>query len=485
MVVATARAMAAFNREGALPAGRIVRWVTALLGLLVAGLAVAMDFLIGGAARFGWLQGAGLLAGLALALCCLLPLRWNRLALLAIGSGAAGLLLVEVCLRLFLSPYLVPSYQFDERYLFELIPNTTKAFRHRPVNGGHTITYRINSKGFRGEELQADGAATRVVVYGDSFVQARYSVLENTFTEQLEARLAARLHRPIEVVNAGVTAYGPDQASLRLEDELAWLAPDLVVVAIFGGNDFGDLVRNKLFRLDAAGRLYVNSYVVDERLKTSLIRTAKAPFTYRVIVRALERRRRSSGDRWKRATAGIPSRGLLEEWLRSGQAAYEEYVVHENDVVTHLFSDHYDADMSLTPTTDSAHYKALLMERVLQRIQRTLRNHGIPLVLLIIPHPMDVQDVYEMARVERARYPDYRRSTITDVLQRTAERHRMRFVNLFEPYRQRRAEVLYFSGGDQHWNDVGQAVAAELIADYVLTEQLLEPEAAREEGRVR
>ena len=51
--------------------------------------------------------------------------------------------------------------------------------------------------------VQAGGQSPRVVVYGDSFVQAEFSRLEDTFAERLKARLVGRFGREIEVVNAG------------------------------------------------------------------------------------------------------------------------------------------------------------------------------------------------------------------------------------------------------------------------------------------
>jgi hypothetical protein len=52
-----------------------------------------------------------------------------------------------------------------------------------------------------------------------------------------------------------VTGYGPDQESLVMEDDLPSLKPDLIIVAIYSGTDFGDLLRNKLYRLDGQSRL--------------------------------------------------------------------------------------------------------------------------------------------------------------------------------------------------------------------------------------
>ena len=67
----------------------------------------------------------------------------------------------------------------------------------------------------------------------------QYSTDAETFTTQIQEQLSHRLGRPIDVVNAGVTSYGPDQVSLKMEDELPWLEPDLVIVAIYAGNDYG------------------------------------------------------------------------------------------------------------------------------------------------------------------------------------------------------------------------------------------------------
>src|SRR6185503_7481910 len=107
----------------------------------------------------------------------------------------------------------------------------------------------VNALGLRGDEPEptANGRQ-RIVVYGDSFVEAEFSPLAETFPKRLEARLRAA-GVPLEVLNAGVVGYGPDQVCVRLEKELTQLRPDLLIVALASGNDYGDLVRNKLFRL--------------------------------------------------------------------------------------------------------------------------------------------------------------------------------------------------------------------------------------------
>ena len=72
-----------------------------------------------------------------------------------------------------------------------------------------------------------------MVVYGDSFVEARSTRLEDTFPVRLEAALRDRRAGPVEVVNAGVSGYGPDQILARLDSDLAGLQPDLVILALY------------------------------------------------------------------------------------------------------------------------------------------------------------------------------------------------------------------------------------------------------------
>jgi hypothetical protein len=166
------------------------------------------------------------------------------------ASIFAALVLAELVLRATLSHRYYSAVQLDSRYLYHLVPNARRAYRHAPINGGHEVVYRVNAHGFRGPELAKETSdLTRIVVYGDSFIHAEFTELQETFAKQLEA-IDGENEPEYEVVNAGVAGYGPDQVLRRLEDELGWLKPDLLIVAIFAGNDFGDLVRNKLYRLE-------------------------------------------------------------------------------------------------------------------------------------------------------------------------------------------------------------------------------------------
>ncbi len=92
-----------------------------------------------------------------------------------------------------------------------------------------TTWVAINAKGLRGKEYPYERSEKpRVLVLGDSFVWG-YGVQEkDRFTERLEARLNGE----IEVINAGVPGYGPDQMFLFFDTEGKRYRPDMVIVAL-------------------------------------------------------------------------------------------------------------------------------------------------------------------------------------------------------------------------------------------------------------
>ena len=84
-------------------------------------------------------------------------------------------------------------YRVDGACLLRHEPGARKVTVRLPVNGGDHTLVQVNQEGFRGDELSRPAADLRVVVYGDSFISAEATALDQTFPEQLEARLADAL----------------------------------------------------------------------------------------------------------------------------------------------------------------------------------------------------------------------------------------------------------------------------------------------------
>jgi hypothetical protein len=448
----------------------VVRIATAGIALGLVLLAAVMDRpVVQGGAVLGWAQSGLLAAAVCLGALCFAPLSWNQNALTVLTSVGISLLVAEIVLRGTLGPQFEPIYQLDDRVLFRLVPGAERFTVLPPIHGGALIRYKINSQGFRGPELARPGEfATRVLVYGDSFIQGDFSRTQDTFTEQLKGRLARDTGKSVEVVNAGVQGYGPDQELRRMEQELPALRPHLVIVAIYTGNDFEDLLRNKLYRLSSDGSLQDNnSVVLDAALVTDMKRRRSEPIL-RKIMRAA--RIRLIGTQLV-SDSREARRARWDAYVKKGIDDYRQYVI-EGDNAVHTWDDPYNADVSVTPTSDSARYKIALMEQIMRRIGDTAAKNNAALMFLVIPSLIDAADQHEWAEVDLVKYPEYRRSALTDILEQICKRNGFRVVNLFSPFWERRADDLYLTG-DSHWNPRGQAYAAELVSEFVSAQNLL------------
>jgi hypothetical protein len=459
-------------------ASRIVQVLLLAVGALLIAYAISDHPLYGGEPGFGQFQMLITATGVGLALCGLLPASIAGRILLLTVSSLVMLAFAEIAGEIVLGPRHRPIFQPDDRLIFKFLPSRHSVMTRSPLNGGETVSHHINSEGFRGDELRPAGAATRVVVYGDSFIHAIYSAQEETFAARLGALIAGRLGREVEVVNAGVSSYGPDQISLKMEDELPRLRPDLVVVAIFAGNDYGDLMRNKMFRLGADGALVDNRWKLDPKVRLQFTLSQQESILKRALRSALASRRapqdRAKGVGAVRQDPDVTSWDFLRE---EAEREYRNFVVERDDVVTNTHADYYSADISLTPASASARYKIALMRAVLRRIHDVAAQGGIPLAFLFIPHPFDVSDDYDGWRVDRARFPEYDGRNQIAPLEDMARALSVPFVSLYDVYRANGANSLYFRGGDDHWNAAGQRMAAQVMADYLLARGL--PRAGR------
>lgn len=368
--------------------------------------------------------------------------------LLSVGFG-------EMALRTF-RPSKKPAYMLDERYLYKPVPSGAKTFRRLPVNGGGKIFVKFNSLGFRGEEFANVPSRKRILIYGDSFIEGDGSQLDDTFAKGLEKELGA------QVINAGVLGYGPDQISLRMDDELGTLKPDLVIVSIYSGNDFGDLLRNKIYRLDSSGHASAARHIFG-RLVYEQFRSPSRFEFYEKTKNLLERIRSArqpieSSD----SDSGPAPSEYLAFSLQQAKLQYEDYPSNE---VSYLLDDYYDTDIALLPQSESARLKVSLMEQTVIRLKKIADVHHTPLLFLIIPAAIDSCPDYEV-KIDPAVYPEYLPSRLTGVLESMAAKEAIPFVDLFEPFKASK-ERLFFHYPDDHWNDAGQKLATHTVAEFI------------------
>ena len=72
-------------------------------------------------------------------------------------------------------------------------------------------------------------------------------------------------------------------------------------------------------------------------------------------------------------------------------------------------------------------------------------------------------------------FPQYRRRNLSEPLDRILAKNKLHYLDLFSDFATDGESPYYFSGTDNHWNDNGQAKAAEIVAAALVREQLLAP----------
>ncbi len=162
--------------------------------------------------------------------------RLASLGVLALVGVLFGAALGECLLRLtgFVEPHLIT---YDSARGWALMPG---GGGWQGEEGGTYVA--INRYGFRGpnRSLKKPKGVFRVAVLGDSFTEAQQLPYEQTFSGVIERELAqcpVIAGRKVEVLNLGVDSYGTAQELLTLREQALAFSPDVVVVAVFTGND--------------------------------------------------------------------------------------------------------------------------------------------------------------------------------------------------------------------------------------------------------
>lgn len=101
---------------------------------------------------------------------------------------------------------------------------------------------RFNSFGMRDREhpIEKPDGTFRVLLLGDSFMEALQVSFEESFPYLLEKRLQEALHQPVEVINAAVSGWGTDAQLTYLKRYAYRFKPDLILVAMTLHNDVLD-----------------------------------------------------------------------------------------------------------------------------------------------------------------------------------------------------------------------------------------------------
>ena len=315
---------------------------------------------------------------------------------------------------------------------------------------------RINAEGFRDEEqaLAKPEATLRIAVLGDSFTEAREVPLEETYWKVMERRLAdcaISQERGVEVLNFGVNGYGTAQEYLVLEAHVWKYRPDIVLLAVFTGNDVWNNSRaldgheHRPYFVLSDGALMLD----DSNLRSTAFRMAKL---------------------WADAKRAAFNR------LRTFQVIYQAYRNTKSRAKYHRLDlfDQLNASLEpgvYRPPSDQRWRSAWqVSEALIAQIGARVAERGSVLWLVTLTNPIQVypdaalrERMVEQLGVEHLEYPDRR---IAGVAAASGIPHVM-LVAPLRAYAEAEAVSLHgtaaFAGG--HWNATGHRIAGEVLAE--------------------
>lgn len=355
------------------------------------------------------------------------------------------------------------AYQYDPDYLISLKPNIEKEFVRSSKNGGEKIAWKTNKYAFRGDDLKEKELT--VVVYGDSNIQARFSSLEDTYSKKLENYLQEKTQQSVSVINAGVVGYGPDQSFLKFRKEKENIKPDIVILNIFADNDYGDLLRNRLIRLNDHDEL---EFLTSKKPMDPIFDTSKKNEHKWYHLRMKDAIRKLRDD-----YIGNPSllpENIIHTYSRVCNEEYEDYQ-NNSDKIYSNFADHYDMDIAVNPKSESSTLKIKLMKAVVKKFNDYAKENSIEFMIQVQPSSIDITKNFIINYEDiLKRFPEYKNDNLTTILHEICLKNEIKVVNLYDSFINANPSTYYFIDKDSHWNDFGQDTAAKITSTYLLKE---------------
>ncbi len=361
---------------------------------------------------------------------------WLANGLLALAATALSVAFMELGVRLFAPQPVAVSLQ--DRY--GLAMHWPGLIAYLPQFG---MTASFNSAGMRDREhgYEKPPGVFRVLVLGDSFMEALQVPFESSLPSLLERALHQQTGKTIEVINAGTSGWGTD-------DELRYLTsyglrwkPDLVLVAMTLHNDVSDNLREEWHTL------HNGALVEQPRMQASSLRYAIIRF------KAFISTRLQIYQLWRKVWHG----GELQQV--------------GTDLNRHII------DLCREPTPPRIARGIELTERLLDRIRTVVAAEGGRVVLALLPLRVQTSDQLfaQFVQSANAATQEMKLDKPQQLIGPSAEGLGIPVINLLQPFRQWTADstgALYIES-DGHWTEAGHRLATGVVANELIQRGLV------------
>jgi len=343
---------------------------------------------------------------------------------------------------------------------------------------GEKVEVKYNSKGFRDVEhtVENEHGTFRILVLGDSFMEAYSVQLNDSFSRRLE-QLGRNNGMNIEVINLGVGGYGTLQEYLMFHEIGKQYRPNIILLAFYLGNDLS----NNSFALESISSS-------DSSLKVS-----SRPFL-------------DSSDRTKWDITQIDYEGA--------QRRYLEAKMHENSFLKRLTNKSllvrssikaarhvagiFPGNHDLTSEKSNDQKRRYLAkygvyycqeppeytkawdtaQRILGRLKNDASDIGSKLFVFTVPalHEVDTGEIEKITK--KASNPGMiclEEATAYERLKGSLKRLNIEYLDLLPDFRRvmRDERIPLFHRSDKHWNKKGHDLAAKLVLSALIEKNLL------------
>jgi len=305
---------------------------------------------------------------------------------------------------------------------WKLVPSKTTHLRWV----GYDYTVRANALGFPGPDVDAKKPpdTLRVLVTGDAFTSGEGVGTRAAWPALLQDELARDGRRNVQVLNFGITGYGPDQEARVLREYVPRFKPDVVILESFVnafeklGESDDDIRREIGFGQPGSGS-------ASATLRLSHLRLALA----------------------------IAVLGPLQEWV-TGRTDPSDVGLS-------------DASAFLAPDPANAGEVAAYEQRV-REARDVARGAGASFLLVMIPSRAQVCSPadYRRGALVDLSSPPYDRDRPQREAAATARRLGVAFLDLRSALK---ANGCDYQRQNMHWLEAGDAVAARAVANEVRT----------------
>jgi len=342
----------------------------------------------------------------------------------------------EATLRIFYISSAAELYAPDAELERKLAPSHHALVRARDFE----MVVQTNALGLRDAEVgEKRPGVKRVLVLGDSYPFGYGVKQAEAFPARLEESLQSR-GKTVEVINAGVFGWGPDQELIWLRREGVKLKPDVVVIAFYVGNDAIDSFTKKFFVVEEGKLKRVKPLLSGEELN------------------ALEFRSFLRKNFLVYAFLSEQVRTILAARAASGEGV----ALNEFEMLRKDYSPDIEAGMEVS-------------QAVVAEMARVSREAGAEPLLVVIPTQMQ----YDGEKWEAVRRQFGLESNGFDLekpdqaLQGFARGQGLAVLDLLPALKEARQAGALNLPVDGHWNAAGHEVAAEALASALAVQGMV------------